>query len=299
MVGKHSGVEATSVASVFAVLLLLVLSAAGTGMKKSYAIASPPQPPSWLLPGEYIEYNQTYTIAGLTASINVKDTVLNVSGAADMRIERFGPQLPKGFPEPGLVATYDSANGSQVTTVVTSANGTVRTYAETGQTFTTDLTLFVTQSLLASTNATLESVRVRVSGGPNVQAWRVDETRLYSLIGGEPAQLITPVNPSLVWFEKNTLMKVRESTNYTDPSHNYVSSVETMEETNIPQLESALASQESSPSSSTTIVASLSPGYELEAAVLVVVVVVAATAILSNFAKAKQRDSQQPTMEAT
>jgi len=32
---------------------------------------------------------------------------------------------------------------------------------------------------------------------------------------------------------------------------------------------------------------------------LVVVVVVAATAILSNFAKAKQRDSQQPTMEAT
>ncbi|MGH9919673.1 MAG: hypothetical protein ACRD6W_12520, partial [Nitrososphaerales archaeon] len=110
-----------------AVVMILLLSFTGPAVRMSYAIASPPQAPPWLTPGDYIEYNQTYTIGGLMASINVKDTVLNVTnGAADMRIQLFGPQIPNGFPEPGLVAPSDSAN-DQNCGVIRTVNGTTTT----------------------------------------------------------------------------------------------------------------------------------------------------------------------------
>ncbi len=103
-------------------LLLLLVASSGIAVKKSYAIASPPQPPSWLQPGDYIVYNQTFTIKGLTASILVNDTILSVNGGADMRIQRYDPHMPAGFAEPGLVAPYDSKNESGAVTTIHTRN---------------------------------------------------------------------------------------------------------------------------------------------------------------------------------
>jgi hypothetical protein len=221
----------------------------------------------------------------------VKDTVLKATGTADMRIEGFGPHVPNGFPEPGMVSPFDTGNQSQVTTVITtSANGT-RTITGGGSVFTTDLTMFVTDDLRVSTNATLDTVHVPDSGSPAVQAWKVDEHALSRLIGGVATPSGGPVDPSFIWFEKDTLMKVRASTNYTDSNHNYVVSVRTMEDTNIPQLKTALASQESYStqssslsSSSTTTAIVEPPGSTLVAAALVVAVVVTVAVISSSYA---------------
>jgi uncharacterized membrane-anchored protein len=91
-------------------------------------------------------------------------------------------------------------------------------------------------------------------------------------------------------------MKVRESYNYTDPSNNYVVSVETMEDTNIPQLESAMAFQGSysSISATTVTLTAQPPGYGLETAVLIVVAIVAVTAVMSNYVRLRQRGSLNP-----
>ncbi len=313
MVRRYSERSWTVVITSIAVLLILLLSSNRQAVREGYAVASPPPAPSWLLPGDYVEYNQTYTIGGLTASINVNDTVIGVNGAADMRIQRLGPQVPSGFSEPGLVTPYDSANESQQTTVVTTfANGSRSTSVESGSTFTTDLTMFVDQHLLTGTNATLVPLHVSGSGTPTVQAWKVDENVLYGFLGRPPEPPSFPVNPSLVWFEKDTLMKVRESTNYTDPNGNHIASVETIEDTNIPQLKSALTSQQSysysSLSSSTSATASLStstsataqsPGDNFEAAGVVAVVVVTVTAMASYFLRANHRPSLRADPDRT
>ena len=210
-----------------------------------------------------------------------------------MRVERLSPRVPDGFPDPGLVALFDSGNFSRATTTISYANGTVRTQ-QGGSTFTTDLTMFVTRDLLASTNATLETVHVGGSASPSVQAWRVDENTLDSFIGGIALPSNTPVNARLVWFERDTLMKIRESTNYTDSSYGEVVSVETLEDTNMPQLKTSLTSQgsyssqsSSLQSSSATSLAVQSPGYVFDAAALTAVIVtIAVTGI--TFCKTSQ-----------
>jgi hypothetical protein len=287
---ESRGQDALSVLKTCLILLVL-LSTTGLAVRKGYAIATPPAAPSWLTAGDYIQYNLTYTIGELTASINVKDTVITNNGVADVHIEMFGPQIPNGFPEPGLVAPFDSGN-QRVTTVITSSNSTTTIIGGSG--FTTDLTMFVSQAWLAGLNATLQSVHVIDSRGATAQAWRVDENALYRFIGGATALPGEPLNPSLVWFEKDTLMKVRESTNYTDPNNNYIVSIETLEGTNIPQLEAALTGQELSSTQSTSALSSStstgtaqSPSYPTDWAALVAVVVVTILAVAFYFIRGR------------
>jgi len=291
MVGKNSSL-ATSIA---ALLLLLVIASAGPAARSAHAVAVGASPPSWVIPGDYVEYNQTYTIDGLTASISINETFLKAANA-EMHLEGFNPQVPPGFPEPGLVAPYDSGNDSVVAIVF--GNGTTRTQQNAG--FTTDLTAFIDQDLVARTNATLDSVQVHALGDQMVQAWKVNETLLYTFIAGEVYGPGTPTSHSYVWFEKNTLMKIRESENYTNPSNNdYIVSLATLEDTNIPQLTAALTGQEMNSTQSTKALSSTasgiaqaqSPGYQLEWAVLAVAVVVTVAATASYFARGRHPDS--------
>jgi len=301
MVGKNSDI-ATSIA---ALLLLLVIASAGPAARSAHAIAVGASPPSWVIPGDYVEYNQTYTIDGLTASISINETFLKAANA-EMHLEGFDPQVPPGFPEPGLVSPYDSYSDSAATIVF--GNGTTRTLQNAG--FSTDLTAFIDQDLVARTNATLDSVQVHALGDHTVQAWQVNETLLYAFIAGQVGPPTSPTSHSYVWFEKNTLMKIRESQNYTDPSNNdYIVSVETLEDTNIPQLMAALTGQEMNSTQSTTTSGiaqstqstsalsstasgiAQSPGYQLEWAVLAVVVVVTVAATASYFARGRHPDS--------
>jgi len=221
-------------------LLLLLTTSSAITVNESYAIASPPQPPSWLQPGDYIVYNQTFTIKGLTASILVNDTILSVNGGADMRIQRYDPHIPAGFAEPGLVAPYDSKNESGAVTTVHTTNGTEFTTVSTASVFTSDLTMFITPDLVSATNATLVPINLPGSSEYRIQAWKVDEPVLDTFVEGLTIE--RSPNPSLVWFEQSTLMKVRESNNETDSSGNYLVSIETIAETNIPQLQTALSS---------------------------------------------------------
>lgn len=296
---RASGSRVAVPISIIAVLLIMLVAMPRLTANKAYGIATPPMAPEWLSSGEYIEYNQTYSIEGLTASINVKDTVLANNGAADLHIERFGPHIPKGFPEPGVVAPYDSANESQATIVVTTfVNGTTRTTTEPGgSAFTTDLTMFADDHELAYTNKTLDSVSVPYMGSTAVQAWKVNESALYLYVGGAPVSPSAPVIPSFVWFEKSTLMKIRESTNFTDPLNNYVVSIETIEDTNIPQLKSALMYQGSNstqatglPMSSSTSTTAQSPDNTFEEAALLAAFVVATVAVASYIARVTHRN---------
>jgi hypothetical protein len=219
----------------FALLLLLTLSFA-YGARKGLAIASPPQAPTWVQPGDYFEYNQTYSINGLTASILANETVLSIppGGAADMQIQRYDPKVPAGFAEPGLVTPSDSGgNASTMTTVVSYPNGTTHTTINFGGGFTTDLTLFITPSLVSGTNASAVSLSVPGLGGTTIQAWRVNETRFDDFVDGPP---FANRNPSLLWFERNSMVKVMESDNYTDPSGDVVVSLGKIIGTNVPQI---------------------------------------------------------------
>jgi len=286
MTGEHSG-AVISIAA-FAAVLLLVLAPAGPATRNAYAVAVGVPAPSWVLPGDYVEYNQTYTIGGLTASINVNETFLHAS-SAEMRLEGFDPRVPAGFPEPGLAGPYDTGNGPTMTIVF--GNGTTST--QQGG-FTTDLTAFIDQDLVAGMNATLDSVRVHALGNHTVQAWKVDEHVLYGFIAGQPGP---PVNRSLLWFEKDTLMKIRASENYTDPSNHYIVSVETLEDTNIPQLRAALTGQETNSTLSTSALSSStasgtaqSPSYPIGWAALTAVVVVTIVAVASYFARGRSPD---------
>jgi hypothetical protein len=224
-----------------AVLLIMVLSTAGLALRRGYAVALGPAVPSWVQPGDYIVYNQSYIIDGLTASMNVKDTFLSARG--DMRTEEFGAHVPQGFAMPKLASPFNSTGGA-------------------------DLNMFIDRGGLTYTNATVVSLGVPGSGGSTVQAWRTDEVKLGIWVTGMRSSGAI-VKSSFIWFEKDMLVKVREGANFTDLADgHYIVSAETMVDTNIPQLEPALtalgqysvqSARSSSPS--TTSVDAQSPGY--------------------------------------
>ena len=224
-----------------AVFLLALLTAAFAGMR-AYAIANPPPAPAWVQAGDFVEYNQTYTYRSLTASVLVNETVLyvNSGGAADMRIQRYEPIVPKGFPDSSLLgpAPYDSQNQSNLVTAIGTTNGTTSTSVESIEPFVTDLTMFITPSLITETNATLVSMSIPALGGSPVQAWKVNADTLGNFVDGQPF-VSSYSNPSFIWFEKNSLVKVRESGNDTYSNGYPVNGIETIAKTNMPQLESS------------------------------------------------------------
>lgn len=99
--------------------------------------------------------------------------------------------------------------------------------------------MFITPDLVSATTATLVPINLPGSSEYRIQAWKVDEPVLDTFVEGLTIE--RSPNPSLVWFEQSTLMKVRESNNETDSSGNYLVSVETVAKTNIPQLETVLS----------------------------------------------------------
>ncbi|MDA4133370.1 MAG: hypothetical protein OK454_09660, partial [Thaumarchaeota archaeon] len=150
-------------------------------------------------------------------------------------------------------------------------------------------------------------VQVHAPGDYTVQAWKVDENLLYTFIAGA-GQLGSgsPTNHSYLWFEKNTLLKIRASENYTDPNNNnYIVSVETLEDTNIPQLRAALTGQEmnstqftntSSSSASSDATRPISYPLEWVALVAIVAVAVVVVAMASYFARRKNSESLEASV---
>src|SRR6267143_5427286 len=155
----------TSLASI-AILLIMMLLPDGLTISKAHAIVVGPSVPSWVLPGEYLEYNQSYAIGGLTASVNVKETFLN--SQANMRIQRFGPHLPAGFAMPGLVSPYDTADQPPSmlchTVSRSSSSSSVQCTTEGIQSGSSDPTAFVDEHELAYAKATVVPLRLAGPG---------------------------------------------------------------------------------------------------------------------------------------
>jgi hypothetical protein len=233
---RHPRISAVS-AGTLAVLLIIVASPAGLTAKQAHGIVVPPATPSWVLPGQYVEYNQTYIIDGVTASVAIKDAFLNSSG--QMRIQKLDPHVAPGFSMADLVSPYDS-NYQPQATVVSTANGT-RSTTTLPNVGSIDPSVFVDAPELEYTNPTVVSLHLSGPAGPAIQAWKVNETALNIWIYGMLGESKAIVNASFVWFDKDLSVKVRESTNYTNPVlHHHIVSVEKLEDTNIPQLESVL-----------------------------------------------------------
>jgi hypothetical protein len=281
MIKRHQRRAAASVTTLLA-LFIITASSIGLTSKKADGIVVGPGIPSWVLPGEYVEYIQTYVIDGLAASVNIKETFLNYGNALGMSVQSMNSRVAPGFSMPGLILRNNQSGDG------------------------TDPTVFVDSLELANMNASVVSLHIAGPTSPTIQAWKVNETRLNLWIYGMFGESGAIVNSSFVWFEKDLSVKIRESTNYTIPVYgHYIISVEKLEDTNMPQLKPLLMSQGSTNSSrqeSTTVSASLatsaatqSTDYPLEgSAVLAAAVVTAMVATGFYFARRKHSADAAP-----
>jgi hypothetical protein len=130
--------------------------------------------------------------------------------------------------------------------VCPTTNGTTSTSTAASNVFTTDLTMLIEEHLINVTHPNLESIMVM---GSSVQSWKVDERAIHRVTVGMPDRPGTnQTAPAFLWFEKATLLKVRESYNYTDTNGYAVVSVLTLESTNIKSPSSVVSSTSSSSS---------------------------------------------------
>src|SRR5438445_2692593 len=191
MMKRHQRRTAASVTTLLA-LFIITVSSIGLTSKKADGIVLGPGSPSWVLPGEYVEYIQTYVIDGLTASVNIKETFLNYSNAFGMSVQSLNSRVAPGFSMPGLILRNNQSGDGG------------------------DPTVFVDSLELANMNASVVSLHIAGPTSPTIQAWKVNETRLNFWIYGKFGGSGAIVNSSFVWFEKDLSVRIRESTNYTN-----------------------------------------------------------------------------------
>lgn len=141
---------------------------------------STPLRPKWIREGDYVTYLSSVTAQGLTATIHMRVTIQDDSGVYlnRMRIEQFGEQIPPNFPS-GIGNLQPS-------------------FAE--NTF--DGNFITTEEKVAAYKPEIE--QVRGLNNKTYEAYKLTFHQIYDR--GDPCSDCN----LLVWYEKETLIKVKQ-----------------------------------------------------------------------------------------
>lgn len=177
---------------------------------------SSPLRPEWLGAGDYVTYLKSETAQGITQIIHMRETVMDNSSIYlnNLRIEDFGEHVPSNYPS--NLAHFQPD------------------YTE----HTSDGNFITTEEKVAKYNPEIELVRGL--NNKTYEAYKLMFHQIYDL--GDPCSDCKLI----VWYEKETLIKVKQLQWYEENGIN-VTSQQLIEDSNIQGL--AAASSSSTPSS--------------------------------------------------
>ncbi|MCL4436323.1 MAG: hypothetical protein M1503_03035 [Thaumarchaeota archaeon] len=189
--------------------VLLVFTSSFLTANVSALGGGPPTPlrPEWIKAGDYVTYLESITTRGLTGTILMRVTIQDDSGVYlnKMRIERFEPHIPPNFPSGFGLLDPDVAENTM--------DGTFMTLDEKVATYNPEIEL-----VHGLNNKTYEAYRLT---GDQLDFPPCTDCNL------------------IVWYEKNTLIKVRQLQWHHDENGMNVTTEQIIEDSNIQGLASA------------------------------------------------------------
>lgn len=160
--------------------VLLVFTSSSLTANVSALVGFVPLRPEWIREGDYVTYLESVTAQGLTGSIHMRVTIQGDSGVYlnKMRIERFEPQIPPNFPSGfGILDPQFAEN-------------------------TSDANFMIAEEKVATYKPEIE--QIRGLNNKTYEAYKLTFHQIYDF--GDPCRDCNLI----VWYEKETLIKVRQ-----------------------------------------------------------------------------------------